>query len=155
MWYPTHRTTSPYSMRHSMPPWEVSAPILFQAPTYMLSLQQPPSLPLMPRVLHANGSSKFFNMSVAGAGGPQQSARLAQQDIWRNVRIPYITCLKGYGSQDPFRRVGVPQDEVAPYESLVGIPVRGTPPEQGENTTFVIQSSYITVSVSQPEAERT
>ncbi|KAF4468109.1 hypothetical protein FALBO_5009 [Fusarium albosuccineum] len=66
-----------------------------------------------------------FNIIVHNFGGQDQVARLGRQDLWQNVRIPYLQLLPGYDAEKPYDWVSVPSDQALPYVSLVGIPIRG------------------------------
>lgn len=81
-------------------------------------------------------------------GGSEAALAMARQDIWGNVRVPFLHMLGGYDSDDPFAWVDVPADSLAPYESLVGVPIRGIPGMRTGNATMILQSSYMTMSVS-------
>lgn len=100
------------------------------------------------RLMHANGSSPNFRDTLEQVGGPDEAKRLCKQDVWGNVRLPYLHLLDGYNSNDPYNWVHVPNDTIPPYESLVGIPIRGAPTMRAGNSTTMVQSSYISLSVS-------
>ena len=99
-------------------------------------------------LMHANGSSIYFDEAVAKAGGAAASVTSSQQDLWGNVRVPFIHLLPEYDSEDHFAWIDVPQDSIAPYESLIGVPIRGIPADKVGNATLTIQSYYTTLSVS-------
>ncbi|KAJ4139776.1 hypothetical protein NW768_001120 [Fusarium equiseti] len=98
------------------------------------------------RLMHANGSSPKFGDTLKQVGGPDEARRIMQQDTWGNARIPFLHMLDGYDSTDPHAWVDVPNDAVPPYESLIGVPIRGIPPTREGNATMLIQSSYISLS---------
>lgn len=99
------------------------------------------------RLMHANGSSPNFRESLEQVGGPDEARRLCKQDVWGNVRLPYLHMLSGYNSSDHYSWVYVPNNTIPPYESLVGIPIRGVPSIRAGNATMMVQSSYISLSV--------
>ncbi|KAL4725720.1 hypothetical protein ACLX1H_007872 [Fusarium chlamydosporum] len=96
--------------------------------------------------MHANGSSPNFRESLEQVGGPDEARRLCKQDVWGNVRLPYLHMLSGYNSSDHYSWVYVPNNTIPPYESLVGIPIRGVPSIRAGNATMMVQSSYISLS---------
>ncbi|WXC54088.1 hypothetical protein SNK03_000093 [Fusarium graminearum] len=98
------------------------------------------------RLMHANGSSPNFRDTLEQVGGPDEARRLCKQDVWGNVRLPYLHLLDGYDSKDPYNWVHVPNDTIPPYESLVGIPIRGAPSTRAGNSTTMVQSSYVSLS---------
>ncbi|KAF4958029.1 hypothetical protein FSARC_11125, partial [Fusarium sarcochroum] len=98
------------------------------------------------RLIFANGSSPNFSDSLKQVGGPDEARRMTQQDIWGNVRVPFLHMLDGYDPSDPHSWVDVPNNAIPPYESLVGLPIRGVPPTQAGNASMMIQSSYISLS---------
>ncbi|XEU97375.1 hypothetical protein FSHL1_002661 [Fusarium sambucinum] len=98
------------------------------------------------RLMHVNGSSPNFTESLEQVGGPDEARRLCKQDVWGNVRLPYLHLLDGYDSNKPQKWVYVPNDTIPPYESLVGIPIRGVPTMRAGNSTMMVQSSYISLS---------
>lgn len=101
------------------------------------------------RLMHANGSSPNFKDTLRQVGGADEARRITQQDAWGNARIPFLYMLDGYDSTDPHAWVDVPNDTVPPYESLIGVPIRGIPSTREGNATMMVQSSYISLSVSQ------
>ncbi|KAM0419071.1 hypothetical protein ACHAPT_012010 [Fusarium lateritium] len=97
-------------------------------------------------VSHGNGSSVDFDEVAYSFGGPEQAGRLGRQDLWQNVRIPYLQLLPGYDAEKPHDWVPVPSEWAVPYVSLVGIPIRGGSSFGVGNSTMVIQSHYQTLS---------
>ncbi|KJZ75452.1 hypothetical protein HIM_05148 [Hirsutella minnesotensis 3608] len=95
---------------------------------------------------HSNGSSRRFETIVQALGGPQQAARLGQRDLWRNVRIPFIELLPGYNATERDAWVAVPSDQVAPYASLIGLPIRGGSFPRAGNSTMIVKTHYQTLS---------
>jgi hypothetical protein len=98
--------------------------------------------------LLANGSSLNFEDGLDRLGGAAKVISASKQDIWGNVRVPYLELLPGYKIHTPFDWVEVPTDQVVAYESLVGIPVRGTPLGDVGNITFPLSAVYTTLKVS-------
>ncbi|KAH6955855.1 hypothetical protein BKA56DRAFT_663254 [Ilyonectria sp. MPI-CAGE-AT-0026] len=121
-------------------------PTLYALPFGMRTVSSAAFSSSASRLMLANGSSPNFNDSLEQVGGPDQALRLAQQDIWGNVRIPFVHMLDGYNSSDPHTWVNVPSDVIPPYESIVGVPVRGIPGTRAGNGSMMVQSSYISVS---------
>lgn len=97
-------------------------------------------------VTHANGSSVKFDTVVESLGGRQPAARLAQRDLWRNVRIPFMQLLPDYNAENPNAWIEVPSDEIVSPASLIGVPVRGGSFNRAGNSTFLVNSRYQTVS---------
>jgi len=99
-------------------------------------------------VIHSNNSSPGFRESVIMLGGTHVAAEAVQQDRWGNIRIPFIHLLEGYDAGQPQKWIDIPTDRVAPYQSLIGIPVRGLSPNVFGNTTAYINSTYHFLQVS-------
>ncbi|KAF5718835.1 hypothetical protein FMUND_5003 [Fusarium mundagurra] len=98
------------------------------------------------RLMHANGSSPNFDDTLQQVGGPSEARRISQQDTWGNARIPFLHMLEGYDLNNPHAWVDVPDNAVPPYESLIGVPIRGIPSTCEGNASLMIQSSYISLS---------
>ncbi|KAH7121729.1 hypothetical protein B0J13DRAFT_512378 [Dactylonectria estremocensis] len=96
----------------------------------------------------SNGSSPYFDTAVRQLGGAAVASVAARVDLWGNVRVPEITSLLGYRSQDPHRWIEVPSDQLVTYESLVGVPVRGMPSEAAGNLSFQLSAAYLTLECS-------
>ncbi|KAK0730887.1 hypothetical protein B0H67DRAFT_476149 [Lasiosphaeris hirsuta] len=94
------------------------------------------------RVMHSNGSAPAFSDAVAALGGPQAAVEAVQQDLWGNVRVPFIHMLDGYDPLRPSDWIQVPPDRIPPYQSLIGVPIRGMPQDTVGNTTVYINSTY-------------
>ncbi|KAF4997646.1 hypothetical protein FGRMN_3678 [Fusarium graminum] len=98
------------------------------------------------RLMHANGFSPNFSKTLKQIGGPDEARRITQQDTRGNARIPFLHMLEGYDSNSPHAWVDVANDTVLPYESLIGVPIRGIPPTREGNASMMVQSSYISLS---------
>jgi hypothetical protein len=98
----------------------------------------------------SNGSSPTFDTAIRGLGGVDTAIVAARMDLWQNVRVPEITVLLGYDSQDPYRWLQVPTDRLVTYESLVGVPVRGIPQGTPGNISFQLSTAYATLEVGTP-----
>lgn len=103
----------------------------------MSSLSRPDIL-----VSHANQSNLGFDEAVLGIGGYPQAARLGRQDMWQNVRIPFMEYLDGYDSSNPTVWTPVPQDKVTPFSSFIGVPIRGGSYSRAGNSSMVLNSRY-------------
>ncbi|KAJ4168983.1 hypothetical protein NW754_010915 [Fusarium falciforme] len=99
---------------------------------------------------HANGSSDSFDSAVQSLGGRWQAARIVQQDLWRNVRVPFLELLPHYDSDRPQAWVEVPTDRVVSYASFIGIPIRGGSTSRAGNSTMIVRSHYMTLSCGNP-----
>lgn len=104
----------------------------------------PPSAAL----LYSNGSSQSFNDVIERLGGPSEAIRVSRRDTWSNLRVPFIHMLPGYNANRPFDWTTVPADILAPYESLIGVPLRGLPLSGEGNMNLTLQASYHTLDVS-------
>ncbi|KAI1028705.1 hypothetical protein LB503_002605 [Fusarium chuoi] len=98
------------------------------------------------RVSHANTSSARYNETIAGLGGKWEASRKGRRDLWGNVRIPFLELLPAYDNADPNDWISVPDDEVVPYASLIGLPIRGGSFERPGNSTMTVQFHYQTLS---------
>ncbi|KAH7268225.1 hypothetical protein B0J15DRAFT_441376 [Fusarium solani] len=99
---------------------------------------------------HANGSSDGFDSAVQSLGGRWQAARIVQQDLWRNVRVPFLELLPHYDPDRPQAWVEVPTDRVVSYASFIGIPIRGGSTSRAGNSTMIVRSHYMTLSCGKP-----
>ncbi|EKJ74661.1 hypothetical protein FPSE_05129 [Fusarium pseudograminearum CS3096] len=96
----------------------------------------------------SNGSSKRFDAVIKQLGGVDVASKDAKVDLWGNVRVPEITQLPGYNNLDLYNWIKVPSDQLATYESLIGIPIRGIPSNSAGNFTLQISASYIALECS-------
>ncbi|KAF5983149.1 hypothetical protein FBULB1_3938 [Fusarium bulbicola] len=97
-------------------------------------------------VSHANTSSPHYNDTIADLGGKWEASRSGRRDLWRNVRIPFLELLPGYDGDDPHACVSVPEDEIVPYASLIGLPIRGGSFERPGNSSMTAHFHYQTLS---------
>ncbi|RBR12017.1 uncharacterized protein FIESC28_08787 [Fusarium coffeatum] len=96
-------------------------------------------------VSHANQSNIGFEAALSGIGGYPQAARLGRQDMWHNVRVPFMEYLDGYDSRNSDVWTPVPQDKITPFSSFIGIPIReGSRPWAG-NSSMILHSRYQTL----------
>jgi hypothetical protein len=98
-------------------------------------------------LLHANGSSNNFEDAVQRASGSAEAVRMTQRDLWRNVRIPFLHLLPGFGSEND-EWIEIHPETIPAYSSLIGVPIRGFPSAASGNITFTIQTNYQTLDVS-------
>ncbi|KAK2684672.1 hypothetical protein QWA68_016327 [Fusarium oxysporum] len=91
---------------------------------------------------HANISSPQFENVVKKLGGTPQAVRLGQQDQWRNVRIPFMEYLLDYNDANPTAWTPVPSNQIVPYSSFMGVPIRGGSFSREGNSSMVLQSRY-------------
>ncbi|RFN45626.1 hypothetical protein FIE12Z_10128 [Fusarium flagelliforme] len=96
-------------------------------------------------ISHANGSSPSFDNTIGELGGILQASRLGHRDLWRNVRVPFLELLPGYDSNNPTLWVLVPLDQVVPYASLIGLPIRAESFNRAGNLTMMVQYHYQTL----------
>jgi len=94
------------------------------------------------RVIHSNGSAPAFSDAVGALGGRQAAVEAVQEDLWGNVRVPFIHMLDEYDPLRPEKWIDVPTDRVAPYQPLIGVPIRGILQDRVGNTTVYINSTY-------------
>ncbi|KAL6920462.1 hypothetical protein FSST1_004488 [Fusarium sambucinum] len=97
-------------------------------------------------VSHANSSSPYYNNTIADLGGQWEASRSGRKDLWRNVRIPFIELLPEYKSGSPHAWVPVPEDEIVPYASLIGLPIRNGSFEGTGNSTMIVDFHYMVLS---------
>ncbi|KAH7004906.1 hypothetical protein EDB82DRAFT_488276, partial [Fusarium venenatum] len=97
-------------------------------------------------VSHANSSSPYYNSTIADIGGQWEASRSGRRDLWRNVRIPFIELLPEYRSDNPHAWVPVPEDEIVPYTSLIGLPIRNGSFEGTGNSTMIVDFHYMVLS---------
>ncbi|KAF5553396.1 hypothetical protein FNAPI_6760 [Fusarium napiforme] len=100
-------------------------------------------------VSHANTSSPHYNDTIADLGGKLEASRRGRRDLWRNVRIPFLELLPTYDANDPHTWISVPEDEIVPYASLIGLPIRGGSFERPGNSTMEVHFPYQTLSCGQ------
>ncbi|KAF4493565.1 hypothetical protein FAGAP_10304 [Fusarium agapanthi] len=91
---------------------------------------------------HANMSSPHFENVVKKLGGTPRAVRLGQQDQWRNVRIPFMEYLPDYDDGNPMAWTPVLSNQIVPYSSFMGVPVRGGSFSREGNSSMVLQSRY-------------
>ncbi|KAF5560483.1 hypothetical protein FPHYL_6626 [Fusarium phyllophilum] len=91
---------------------------------------------------HANMSSPQFENVVKKLGGTPRAVRLGQQDQWRNVRIPFMEYLPDYDDGNPTAWTLVPSNQIVPYSSFMGVPIRGGSLSREGNSSMVLQSRY-------------
>ncbi|QPC79977.1 hypothetical protein HYE68_010729 [Fusarium pseudograminearum] len=98
-------------------------------------------------VSHPSISAYEYDAMIDQLGGVDQAARLGKQDIWRNVRVPFMELLPGYDHQKPESWIQVPPQKVVPYSSFIGVPVRGgSRPEAVGNSSLILHTRYQTLS---------
>ncbi|OMP87536.1 hypothetical protein BK809_0007623 [Diplodia seriata] len=88
------------------------------------------------------------NDPVDALGGLTEAVRIAQRDLWGDIRIPYLEYLSEYDAQNPYAWVNVSDYELSVYESLVGMKITGLNNSQIGNTTVQVEASYPTLNVS-------
>lgn len=101
------------------------------------------------RLIHSNSSAPEFEETVANLGGPVAAVDAAQQDLWGGVRVPFLHMLEGYNPLQPESWVEIPTDRIPPYQSLIGVTIRGMPQDVPGNTTLYLNSTYHFLQVSQ------
>ncbi|EGU87677.1 hypothetical protein FOXB_01833 [Fusarium oxysporum f. sp. conglutinans Fo5176] len=75
-------------------------------------------------VSHANTSSPHYNDIITDLGGKWEASCRGCRGLWRNIRIPFLELLPAYDASDPHTWISVPEDEIVPYASLIGLPIR-------------------------------
>lgn len=83
-----------------------------------------------------------FDDLISRLGGLKPAVRRVTTDIWGNIRIPVLHLLPGYDSLAEDLWVEVPTDQIPPYSSIIGIPLRQLPPSNVGNLTFNIETNY-------------
>ncbi|KAJ4129753.1 hypothetical protein NW768_006722 [Fusarium equiseti] len=97
-------------------------------------------------VSHTNRSSIGFEAAVSGIGGYPQAARLGRQDMWHNVRIPFMEYLDDYDSANPTVWTSVPEDKINSFSSFIGVPIRGGSRSRAGNSSMILNSRYQTLA---------
>lgn len=98
--------------------------------------------------LHSNGSSSSFGDTIDRLGGPEEAARISQRDVWNSVRIPFLEKLPEYDASNPFDWVHISNTTIAPYSSIMGVPLRGLPISEKGNLSVTLQTNYHTLHAS-------
>ncbi|KAF5590929.1 uncharacterized protein FSUBG_10658 [Fusarium subglutinans] len=148
--------------------WSLS-PLGGQAALRSLGLQQNPISTKTPATYYlGNNRSQVYQYYRAGASvffGASAGASLisdmrtilstsfSTQDILvshANTSSPHyndtIADLGGYDGEDPHAWVSVPEDEIVPYASLIGLPIRGGSFERPGNSSMTVHFHYQTLS---------
>ncbi|KAI1072944.1 hypothetical protein LB507_008999, partial [Fusarium sp. FIESC RH6] len=99
-------------------------------------------------VSHANRSSLGFEAAISGIGGYPQAARVGRQDMWHNVRIPFMEYLDDYDSANPTVWTSVPEDKINGFSSFIGVPIRGGSRLWAGNSSMILNSRYQTLACS-------
>ncbi|SCO80939.1 uncharacterized protein FRV6_05152 [Fusarium oxysporum] len=97
-------------------------------------------------VSHANTSSPHYNDIITDLGGKWEASCRGCRGLWRNIRIPFLELLPAYDASDPHTWISVPEDEIVPYASLIGLPIRGSSFERLGNSTMAVHFHYQTLS---------
>ncbi|EXA31149.1 hypothetical protein FOVG_17545 [Fusarium oxysporum f. sp. pisi HDV247] len=97
-------------------------------------------------VSHANTSSPHYNDIITDLGGKWEVSCRGCRGLWRNIRIPFLELLPAYDASDPHTWISVPEDEIVPYASLIGLPIRGSSFERPGNSTMAVHFHYQTLS---------
>ncbi|KAK7416466.1 hypothetical protein QQX98_005170 [Neonectria punicea] len=78
--------------------------------------------------------------------GAPDSTKLSSLDTWGNIKVPYLEVLPDYKGPTSKDWVSINQHEngtnAPTYSSLIGLPMAGIP--ENDNTTFTIETSYLT-----------
>lgn len=96
-------------------------------------------------ISHANMSNPGFQEAVSGIGGYPEASRLGRQDMWHNVRVPFMEYLDGYNANNPKNWTSVPNNEINPFSSFIGVPIRGGSHHRAGNSSMVLHSRYQTL----------
>lgn len=99
---------------------------------------------------YSNGSSQGFGDLLRRLGGSDSAIKISSEDLWGNVRIPVLHLLPGFDASYPQNWVTVPSEEIPPFESIIGVPIRGLPPNGIGNISFVMQANYRAFKVRRP-----
>ncbi|KAF5229748.1 hypothetical protein FANTH_14085 [Fusarium anthophilum] len=148
--------------------WSLS-PLGGQAALRSLGLQQNPISTKTPATYYLgnnrsqifpyyrDGASVFFGASAGTSLISDMrtilSTSFSTQDILvshANTSSPHyndtIADLGGYNGEDPHAWVSVPEDEIVPYASLIGLPIRGGSFERPGNSSMTAHFHYQTLS---------
>ncbi|KAK8216130.1 hypothetical protein IWZ01DRAFT_566039 [Phyllosticta capitalensis] len=92
-------------------------------------------------VISSNGSGAYFN-DVFGRITPPKAINGTRRDLWGNARIPFLRLVPGFDENHPSDWINIPMDQVAPFASLIGIPIRGFSDTDVGNMTLELSSVY-------------
>ncbi|TPX09812.1 uncharacterized protein E0L32_009003 [Thyridium curvatum] len=101
-------------------------------------------------LIHSNGSSSnnsLYSQYVRTLGSNIAASVTTQKDHWGNPRVPFLHLLANYDASHPEQWVDVPDDQVAPYQSLLGVAIRRIPETVG-NATATVGSTYLYLKCS-------
>ncbi|KAJ0139794.1 Developmental and secondary metabolism regulator veA [Fusarium oxysporum f. sp. albedinis] len=126
--------------------WSLS-PLGGQAALRSLRLQQNPTFTEIPATYYlGNNRSKIREYYRIGVDVFQGASSKGHRDLWGNVRIAFLELLPGYNGDDPNAWISVPEDEIVPYASLIGLQIRGGSFERPGNSTMTVHFHYQTLS---------
>jgi hypothetical protein len=104
-------------------------------------------------VQYLNGTAQQsdFDSLITLLGGVTSAIEKSTVDAWGNFRLPAYHLLPGLdsASQSNHAWVSVPSEELPPYTSGIGIPVRNLPTMGIGNLSFTIPASYYKFEVCQ------
>jgi hypothetical protein len=101
--------------------------------------------------LNNTAQQSDFDSLIALFGGVTSAVEKSTVDAWGNFRLQAYHLLPGLGaaSQSNHVWVSVPSEELPPYTSGIGIPVRNLPTMGIGNLSFIIPASYYKFEVRQ------
>ncbi|UZP42778.1 hypothetical protein NXS19_010594 [Fusarium pseudograminearum] len=98
---------------------------------------------------HPDVLADDYEAVIGRLGGVSRAARLGKQDIWRNVRVPFMELLSEYDHHAPESWIQIPSDKIVPYSSFVGVPTRkASRPEAAGNSSMLLRTRYQTLNCS-------
>jgi hypothetical protein len=104
-----------------------------------------------------DASLQYSNESTSGQdyqevinrlGGKTVAVQRMATDMWGNVRVPALHLLPGYNEQFKDTWVAVPENDIPPYASIIGVPLRQQPVDEIGNLTMNIETNYHRFKVS-------
>ncbi|KAK8193486.1 uncharacterized protein BKA78DRAFT_352105 [Phyllosticta capitalensis] len=98
-------------------------------------------------VLTSNGSSANFDDVVRRISRPK-AINGTRRDLWGNARIPFLRLVPDFDGNDPSKWISIPLDQVAPFASLIGMPIRGFSDSGIGNMTLELTSVYHVLNCS-------
>ena len=79
---------------------------------------------------------------VSQMGGEAIVANNSMTDLWGNVRIPIPEHVEGFNEESPETWLNLAQGQVAPYGSLIGVPITGLPTSGVGGSEFTVETNH-------------
>lgn len=109
---------------------------------YSAALQDPKSAALL-----SNDSSDSYKDYLKRINR-LEAINGTRQDLWGNVRVPFLHLLPNFNESDRRSWVNVSMDQVTPFASLMGVPIRSSDDTAVGTAELQLSSSYHVLDVS-------